>query len=215
MLTDHACGSLFRSEPAAAALRLTIGRIAFPVFAFLLVEGFFHTRSRMRYALSILITAVITEVFYDLAMHDGILYLKNQNICFTLFTGLIMFCVMDRIYYAAANLMADAVIFLQLAAGAAFCLVFYFQKLDYSYKAGILFMLLYFLYRQKDFVRIVIPIAVFAVLMQTAGALLAAVPLLMYNGSRGPITKPLKWFFYAIYPLQFVVLYLIRIIFRI
>ncbi|MDO4670354.1 MAG: TraX family protein [Aerococcus sp.] len=65
-----------------------IGRIAFPLFAFLLVEGFLHTHNRKRYAIRLLSLGLVSEIPYDLALHQSWFDLISQNVFFTLFLAL-------------------------------------------------------------------------------------------------------------------------------
>ena len=73
----------------ATVLRL-LGALAIPVFAFLLVEGFVHTRSFKRYLLTMLAFAAVSEVPFDLAMDDKLLSLSGQNAMFTYAVCLVM-----------------------------------------------------------------------------------------------------------------------------
>lgn len=76
MLVDHMGYVLF---PWILWLRC-VGRIAFPIFAFQIAEGCIRTHDRRRYALRLLLFAVLTEVPFDLAFNGQVLYLGYQNV---------------------------------------------------------------------------------------------------------------------------------------
>lgn len=65
-----------------------IGRISFPIYCFFIVEGFFHTRSRRKYALRLFLLALISDIPFDLALFGKISDFKHQNVYFTLLIGL-------------------------------------------------------------------------------------------------------------------------------
>ena len=83
MLVDHMGYVLF---PWILWLRC-VGRIAFPIFAFQIAEGCIRTHDRRRYALRLLLFAVLTEVPFDLAFNGQVLYLGYQNVLWTLLAG--------------------------------------------------------------------------------------------------------------------------------
>lgn len=86
MLTDHIWLGL---RPPHGFWMTCLGRLAFPIFAFLIAEGFYHTSDRKRYALRLFVCGLITEVPYDLFTASSFFHMQGQNVLFTLLFGLL------------------------------------------------------------------------------------------------------------------------------
>jgi len=87
MLIDHT-GVMF--YPDVNAFRI-IGRIAFPLYCWFLVQGYFRTRDFGKYARRLLVIALVSQVPFSLAFQEW-----SLNVVFTLFLGLLCLRVLDR-----------------------------------------------------------------------------------------------------------------------
>ncbi len=181
------------------AMRL-IGRIAFPIYCFLLVQGFEYTHNRLKYAARLLMFAAISEIPFDLLFKGQILEFGYQNVFFTLFFGL---AVMMGLRWVEENLggrMFTPLLYLiVIAAGMAAAQL---AKTDYA-AIGVLCIVVTYLFRKKKIWQIVSGCIVFS---WELTAPLAYIPIAFYNGKRG---WKLKYFFYLVYPVHLFVLYLI------
>lgn len=91
-------GEINSSVYAVDMILRLLGRIAFPIFCFLLVEGFVHTRNRKKYLRSLLIFSVISEIPFNIALSGSIFFPQNQNVFFTLSIGLIAMELYGRLF---------------------------------------------------------------------------------------------------------------------
>lgn len=206
MFIDHTCATLFAGSGTALTIRLTVGRIAMPLFLFLLCEGFFYTHSRKKYAITLLITALVSEPIYDIALYGSSCDFTHQNVCFTLLFALLLLCTINYIALKSNELLNIPIV-------AAFCLASYMLNLSYDYAAMITVAVLYYLHWHESYIQGLAGSAIISIAANTPGAFLASVPTFLYNGKRGAVGGRFKYFFYAFYPAHLFILYLIKILF--
>lgn len=191
-----------------------IGRMVFPLFAYLLVEGFFHTSDRRKYGLRLLLFAVLSEIPYDLAVRGRFCDWGKQNTLFSLFLGLIVLCGMNWIYVNYASLQSRAdeekaegrtfslywvEFLLQMLVLAAGCGLAYICRLDYSYQGIALIALFYFLHLYP----LASAVGGFCIFIESPWSAPAFLMIPFYNGKRG---RKQKWL-YFFYPLHLLALY--------
>lgn len=211
MLIDHTAHILWRDDPVMTAalfslggreisvywLARKIGRIAFPIFCFLIAEGWIHTRSKVKYIRNLALFALLSEIPFNLMMNGTAACPGKQNVFVTLLLGLALLWVFDRKWKE----LWKALGFLTVAT----CVVI--LKADYGLAGAVLVLVLYAL-RKTPALRTVVS---YPLLSGGTAAFCAFVPITMYNGKRGFIrSKWLKYGFYLFYPLHILVLLLIR-----
>ncbi len=172
------------------------GRMAFPLFAFLLVEGFVHTRSRLRYGFSLGILAVISEIPWNL-VHGGALLYPTQNVMFTLLLGYLGMCALEQFKGDDAKLVGSLLGLLCASL---------LLNADYGC-AGFGFIFMLYLLRDRILYQAVLGSSMLNGHL-FAGA--AFIPISLYNGKRGFIRGTFgKYLFYAFYPAHLLVIWLI------
>ena len=211
MVIDHTASVLLRDSAVVLlsfgskslslyqAMR-TIGRLAFPLYAFLLVEGFQHTRDRRKYGFRLLAFALISEIPWNLE-HSGTWTYASQNVFFTLFLGFLGLCLTERLAERGSASWKPAGALIGLF------LVSVLLRADYGC-TGFGFILLLYLLRQTPLFRAVVGAGY---LSSTWKAGIAFIPISLYNGKRGFIqSRTLGLVFYAVYPLHILLLYFIK-----
>ena len=196
MLIDHLAYYYGISNPYIYELMRTIGRIAFPTFAFLLAEGFAHTHNRRAYMVSMFVFALLSEVPWLLLNNDN-----SHNVLFTLLAGLMGMHILSTCkdkWCCTAFLIVLGIITIV-------------ADTDYSWKGYGLCLILY-IFREKPELE-----ALFGIPLMydygLLGILLAFGTIMLYNGKRGFIHgKVAKYAFYAFYPCHMMAIYLARML---
>lgn len=212
MLTDHICTVCFADVPAGMFLIHSVGRMAMPLYAFLLTEGFLHTRNRRRYLGRLLIFALVSEPFFDFALHGQWVWWEHQNVLFTLALGLLMLCSLDALQKRDLEKGTVNAPFLMPFVIAGFLVLSWAARLDHEFAAPAMILLFYLLRLQNLPVRSLAACGAAALISTEAGCLLAVFPLLFYNEKRGPLGPVGKYFFYLIYPAHLLVLSIVRML---
>lgn len=220
MLLDHLWATLLPQYEILTCL----GRIAFPIFAFLLVEGYTHTSYFKNYLKRMFIFALISEIPFNLMIVNGPIYPFHQNVMFTMCLGLLMVRLLDKLpkkYYLNIPL---SILVLYL-----FYIIGLITFVDY-HGAGLLMIGVFYLFRKRNALNILLTILLIYyingvilggycyefmimghrfVLVQQSLAILALIPIYLYKGKKGLSNKFIKYFNYAFYPVHMLIIYII------
>ncbi len=183
----------------AAFILRAIGRLAFPIFCFLLTEGFRHTRNLKNYIGRMTLFALIAEIPFDLAIYGSFWYPESQNVFFTLLIGLFVLYGFQKIDQNCIGI--DLTFLLKILVVSGGCAAAFCFKTDYDIY-GILFIALLFLLRDDRQKQVFFGILM-AMLEYTA--VFAFIPIWFYNGKPG--TRRFRYFFYWFYPVHLLVLW--------
>lgn len=202
MVIDHCAYFLMDNNSTLYEAMRCVGRIAFPVFAFLIAEGFAYTHNRKRYFTRLLVFAVISEVsWYLLNGADG-----THNVMFTLALGVVALAVLEKL---KENSVLCGIAILSIAYLATW------SGVDYEWR-GILMILVFNLLRNQNdnlpfpYGRMMQLLCSFPLMMHygSIGALLACMTIFLYDGARGFIKGNVaKYGFYAFYPVHLLLIW--------
>ncbi len=224
MLIDHIAACLFTVVKVAPLHGATysfylflrfIGRIAFPIFCFLLVEGVRHTKCHWRYALRLAIFAVLSEVPFDLALFGEVVTWKHQSVMLTLLLGMLpLWFLWWSLKWKGFRRYVGIAVYFGLVAGLAYVA----GKINTDYgmagvvQIGVMGLLLLpwdewlpGLGTNRAFRCLIVAAAIFACCLVSRNQFelyaLISLPFIgFYNGTRGFKTRWSKWgsyFFYA------------------
>lgn len=176
-----------------------IGRMAFPIFAFLLVEGFRHTSNIVKYIMRIGFLALLSEIPYDLMVHNRMFYYEEQNVVFAYFIALLMLVII-RILSKYSDYFDFPILML---AG----IICYMLKTAYSIECILLIYVFYKLKNNWNWMMIAASgILIWSSWEKFYGLAFLSVGILyFYDGKKGELS--LKTLSYVFYPLHMLILY--------
>ena len=214
MLLDHAWATVVSGN----FWMTCVGRLVFPIYAFQLAEGFVHTTNQKKYALRLLAVAVVSEIPFNLMVSGSWFFPFHQNTIFTLLLGLWVIWTLEGLKNRTLPLWKGSL----CLAGAAVLSILGF--VDYGWQ-GVLTVVLFYLFRQGRWAKpaqlagmIVLHVLLmkgqtlpelFDLPLQSL-AVLALIPIWLYNGQKGRGGKALQYAAYLYYPLHMLLLVLLR-----
>lgn len=214
MLVDHT-GAILIKDPNLYMLCRTIGRLSFPIFAWLIANGYYHTKNKRGYLIRLIIAGIISEPFFDYGLYGTWFHIQNNNIFFTLATGLGAIYVFD--YFKEKSKATGFILVILLG------IIAQGLNFDYGlYGVLLIFVSYYYFHNYGKLAFGFVAINLYFTLsnslqyyLQTGSVglnyiqalSLLALPIIgAYNGDKG---KSMKYFFYVFYPLHLVILRLI------
>ena len=215
MLCDHMWATILDYEWLTC-----IGRIAFPIFAFLITEGYIHTSNINKYIKRMVIFAIITEIPFNLMVSASPIYPFHQNVLWTFVISLLTLKYLS--FDNTKNIFKSILIILLAIIIATVTMCDYFG-------AGVMMVVGFYIFRKSKFLQLLMMIYVNMILIQgysypidIAGytyyfpqqgfAVLSLIFIWLYNGKQGYHAKWFKIFCYAFYPLHMLILYILTIV---
>lgn len=215
MLCDHMWATILDYEWLTC-----IGRIAFPIFAFLITEGYIHTSNINKYIKRMVIFAIITEIPFNLMVSASPIYPFHQNVLWTFVISLLTLKYLS--FDNTKNIFKSILIILLAIIIATVTMCDYFG-------AGVMMVVGFYIFRKSKLLQLLMMIYVNMILLQgysypidIAGytyyfpqqgfALLSLIFIWLYNGKQGYHAKWFKIFCYAFYPLHMLILYILTIV---
>ena len=222
MLCDHLWGTIVTGNDWLTC----IGRLTFPIYAFMIVEGYFHTKNLKKYVLRLLLFAVISEIPFNLAMGSSLFFPIHQNVLWSFLISIGFIHWNEKV--------KEKQLWKRILVGLATICIGYLIGIitfvDY-YNAGIFMVLVFYFFRGKKWCcylgqficlwyinfemlgGLSYEIDIFGqthFIARQGLALLALIPIWLYKGKQGYHSKPLQYFYYAFNPLHLLILGLLK-----
>lgn len=178
-----------------------LGRIAFPIFMFFLIEGFFKTRNRKKYLVSLLIFGLISEIPFDMFVSRTFFEPNWNNMMFTLSLCLGVIWLIDSLRAKLNNTLLWVITSL-LVLGIS-CFIAAQLSLDYDYHA-VLVAYIFYIFRKNPVIGAGLG---YISIIKELWSILGFGLTLTYNGDRG---RQYKWLNYAFYPVHLLILGILR-----
>lgn len=222
MLCDHLWGTIVPGNDWLTCL----GRISFPIFAFLIVEGYFHTSNLKKYVKRLLLFALLSEIPFNLAMGSSIIYPFHQNVLWTFLMAIGLIHWNER---AASGKRWRRILVGVVSIPIAY-LAGILTMADF-YQAGVLTVLVFYFFRGRKWPNLVGQLIALAYInlemlggygyeFQILGrtfflarqgfALLALPPIWLYRGRQGYHTRAFQYACYLFYPVHLLILGLLK-----
>ncbi len=225
MVIDHLCFTVVAGQDWMA----WVGRLAFPIFAFMIAEGYSHTRNVKKYMKRMLIFALLSEIPYNLLTIAFPVNPFQQNVLWTFLLALLCMSAVDRVRAKYERAWLSVTLSVLVIAG--FYLLATLLFVDYKGMGLLTVLLFYFLRGDKHYHRILqavamvllhivlfkgqtvtVPLPGIAFEMPLQGiSVLSLIPIWLYNGTRGYDNKVIRFVFYAFYPVHMLILGLLSL----
>ena len=200
-----------------------VGRLAYPIFAFMLVEDYFHTHNLKKYLGRLLFWALLSELPFNLMYGGSLIYPFHQNVLWTFLLGLLCITVIEKTRHKGKPLLTLVVFLLSAVAG---YILGFLTMVDY-FGFGIWMVLIFYLFRGRKWgcflgqfaglywINVVligglsVPVQIFGheiFIVQQSMACLALIPIWLYKGKQGPHNQIIQTGFYAFYPVHMLIL---------
>ena len=227
MIIDHTGKELFPKE----LIFTYIGRIAFPIFAFQISEGYIHTKNFKKYFYRLLIFALVYQIPFSLFL--GVFYDGDElNIFFTLLLGLLSIYTYDTIVKKLSTnnfLLKFFSTFLGFFMVLTIASVGDSLNVDYGFFGVFIIFLFYILKNKKILLTLTFILSCFLKYLDTLIStdfyypniilcVCTMIPIIfinLYNGKQGKLNQKLKYVFYLVYPVHLLLLYSIYCILHI